>query len=427
MLAVLCPAVVTAAVPALGSAPDCDVPKPPPVCRKNDPGGEPRGRAPVGELESVVSVAGGVRVRGWVIDPDGTAAVGVRISVSGVVKKTLTASENRPDVAAAHPRQGADHGFDVLLAAMKGHPRICVQAVDKGPREPVTLGCQVLSAGPPAAPAGQATLSVATLNILGNDDTARAGGLPGFDVRISPMAAALRGFDVVGLQEVADASEAERLAHAAGFPYHTVGSAAGVPDQAILSRHPLSDVRRLEGPKPGCVLGINCGGPVWILAATADVHGQPVRIVNTHLSGDYAPQKLDRTAWRAAQAKYVKDVLVTPYRGHVVVVGDFNGDDSLVIAKGGPLLDAADTAPSVFPGPDGQPHCGDRIDLILPRPPMKALSYDGVYGGPYCPPAGMSDHPRVAAVLTLPKLAAPKPVNPEALCALRPRIPACLR
>jgi hypothetical protein len=70
---------------------------------------------PIGHVDEVRAVAGGIRVQGWAIDPDTTAPVRVRLTVDGAVVQEITASAARPDVAAAHPLYGAMHGFDMLL------------------------------------------------------------------------------------------------------------------------------------------------------------------------------------------------------------------------------------------------------------------------------------------------------------------------
>jgi len=382
---------------------------------------------PFGHLDEVSGGPGGVRVRGWALDPDTTAPVSAEVVVDGQPATTLTASLARPDVGAANPLYGDAHGFDTTFA-LKGHPRVCVRAVNVGPGDPKgEIGCAVATQELPAPPPGVHAMGIATLNIIGNDATAAAAGLPGFDQRLPTLAEAARGFDVVALQEVASADEVARLASRAGYPYYTTGGASDVPDIALMSRVPLSDVRRYEGPKPGCVLGVNCGGPVWILTATVELSGLPVRVISTHLSGDYQPQGLDRSAWRAAQAAFIKDTLVAPFGGRVVVTGDFNGNDDLVAPKG-PLGDAGAGAAYMVQSATGATHCGDRIDLILPRPPVIALAYDGVYGGDFCAPSGLSDHPRVSATLALDPPAPPPGPEPEPSPAPPPPTPSvCLK
>ena len=384
---------------------------------------------PFGAVDEVSAGPAGLRVRGWVIDPDSGGPADVRVTVDGVAAPPAVASARRPDVGAAFGDYGPDHGYDLSLPARPGHPRVCVSGLNLGPGSGDSpLGCRIVNPGPPPVAPGQRVMTVATINILGADDTATEHGYGSFAERLDDLATAAAGFDVVGLQEVASADQVRQLAERAGYPYWTLGDWAPdrFPDQAILSSVPLADVHRYEGPKSGCVLGINCGGPVWIVTATAVVRGQPVRIVNTHLSGDYAPQGLDRSAWRAEQAAFIRERLVDPFTGSVVVVGDFNGYDDLVRPKG-PLTDAADAAPTRVEVPDWGAHCGDRIDLVLTRAPMAPLAYDGVYGGDYCAPSGVTDHVRVGVVLSLPAPAAPSPQprpSPEP-CRFKPGFPPC--
>jgi endonuclease/exonuclease/phosphatase family metal-dependent hydrolase len=251
------------------------------------------------------------------------------------------------------------------------------------------------------------TVNVAQLNIIGADATAVAGGLAPFADRLAALTTAVTGFDVVALQEVGTVSEVTELATRAGYPFTTIATGSkSFPDLAFLSRLPLTDVRTDPGPKPGCVLGLNCGGPVWIHSATISVDGRPIRIVNIHVSADFGD--LDRSAYRAAQARFIKDNLIDPFQGRVLIAGDFNGNYDLA-QPGGPLLDsgavAVDKTASMPiptpPDPKWATHCGDRIELILTSPTMFPLTYDGVYGGAFCPPEGLSDHPRVSSIIAI--------------------------
>jgi len=393
--------------------------------------------APFGHLDEVTGGPSG-RIRGWAIDPDIAGSVSLELSVENHAPEALTAAAGRPDVAAAYPLYGPGHGFDVARP-IEGHPRVCVRAanVGPGPASKTLIGCAVATQDPGPVPAGTETMSIATLNIIGSDATAAAAGLPSFGARLGALAEAVAGFDVVGLQEVASPNEVAQLAERAGYRYYTVATGSGsFPDQGFLSRVPLTDVHTYEGPKTGCVLGINCGGPVWILVATTELHGKPIRVISTHLSGDYMNENgtgNDRSAWRAEQARYIADNLVAPFAGRVVVIGDFNGNDDLVAPRG-PLGDAAAQAPRTVNVAGWGSHCGDRIDLILPRAPMRARFYDGVYGGLSCTPAGVSDHPRVSALLDLnsptpqPPPSTPAPSAPapdDRVCASKPWTPGC--
>jgi endonuclease/exonuclease/phosphatase family metal-dependent hydrolase len=260
-------------------------------------------------------------------------------------------------------------------------------------------------------PESPASMRVATFNITGHATTRANYSLPPFSQALPGIAEGIRGHDVVALQEVASVDQLVTVARAAGYPYAEFTQPtldprpyAG-PDVALLSRTPLSNVVRVELPKPGCVLGINCGGPVWAVAAQTSVGGVPVTVVNTHLSADF--ESNNRSAWRKAQADYIRTRWIDGNPQRVIVLGDFNGEESL--HRGGPMTEAfataqRATAPADPADPDHDPTtCSARVDEIYVRAPMDVTGYDGRYGGdqPGCGPRGLSDHARISAVLPL--------------------------
>jgi hypothetical protein len=85
---------------------------------------------PFGSLDVVGQVPGGIRVAGWVIDPDSDITPPVHIYVDDKFAVSASADRHRPDVAAAFPRSGAAHGFDVVVPAPPGEHRICAYAID---------------------------------------------------------------------------------------------------------------------------------------------------------------------------------------------------------------------------------------------------------------------------------------------------------
>jgi GH25 family lysozyme M1 (1,4-beta-N-acetylmuramidase) len=83
------------------------------------------------------------RVAGWAIDPDTTAPIQVRFAVDWVAVGTATAGAGRPDVGAAFPAYGPDHGYAVDLPVSAGPRLVCVAAVNvaKGTTDKL-LGCR---------------------------------------------------------------------------------------------------------------------------------------------------------------------------------------------------------------------------------------------------------------------------------------------
>ncbi|MBO9556662.1 SpoIID/LytB domain-containing protein [Cellulomonas sp.] len=103
---------------------------------------------PFGNFEVAQAAAGGVRVKGWAIDPDTAAAIDVRVRVGGAVT-TVRADVRRDDVAAAYPSAGPLHGFDAVVPGASSGTA-CVTLVNVGVGSDTDLGCRTIaSAGTP--------------------------------------------------------------------------------------------------------------------------------------------------------------------------------------------------------------------------------------------------------------------------------------
>jgi hypothetical protein len=105
-------------------------------------------RLPQGDINSatVVATRDGVALRGWAFDPDTTAPSRADVWVNGKYRTTLTANLARPDVKAAFPAQGANHGFASTIALGAGNSQVCVYAINvgRGTTHP-SIGCQNVS------------------------------------------------------------------------------------------------------------------------------------------------------------------------------------------------------------------------------------------------------------------------------------------
>ncbi|PZE68084.1 hypothetical protein [Curtobacterium sp. MCBD17_021] len=88
--------------------------------------------SPFGSVDTAAAVPGGIRVRGWAIDPNAqTKAITVQASIDGAVTK-LTANGTRTDVARVHKAAGAAHGFDTVIPVATGSHRVCLTGVNVG-------------------------------------------------------------------------------------------------------------------------------------------------------------------------------------------------------------------------------------------------------------------------------------------------------
>jgi hypothetical protein len=103
---------------------------------------------PFGSLDQVSATSTGVHVSGWLIDPDGAPASAVHIYVDGAPALAPTADGSRPDVGAAYPSYGPDHGFDVTVDTARGSHQVCVYGIDSGGAGGnIVLGCRTVQVG----------------------------------------------------------------------------------------------------------------------------------------------------------------------------------------------------------------------------------------------------------------------------------------
>ncbi|HKA83228.1 MAG TPA: hypothetical protein VKD21_05165 [Acidimicrobiales bacterium] len=99
---------------------------------------------PYGRLDSVTAVEGGLRVRGWAVDPNTTGAIPVHIYIDDVGRAKLAANLSRSDVARAYPGAGANHGFDAVIRDVRpGYRNVCAYAINVGEGVSYTgIGCR---------------------------------------------------------------------------------------------------------------------------------------------------------------------------------------------------------------------------------------------------------------------------------------------
>ncbi|MCZ2822337.1 N-acetylmuramoyl-L-alanine amidase [Modestobacter sp. VKM Ac-2977] len=88
---------------------------------------------PVGSLDWIDGSGGTTRAGGWAWDPDrGAAPTEVHLYLDGGWAGAVTATGDRPDVAAAYPAAGAAHGYWATVAVPAGRHQLCAYAIDSG-------------------------------------------------------------------------------------------------------------------------------------------------------------------------------------------------------------------------------------------------------------------------------------------------------
>ena len=130
--------------------------------------GVPSG-TPIGNLDGVSAVSGGVLVRGWAWDSNTAAAVNVAITTPGTT--TVAANVNRSDVPKAYPKAGSKRGFEKVVTLGAGTHKICVTAKNVGAGADRSFGCRTVSVGgsataAPALASGAGSTVAATYQSL---------------------------------------------------------------------------------------------------------------------------------------------------------------------------------------------------------------------------------------------------------------------
>lgn len=99
---------------------------------------------PIGALGSMFTQPGGVRAKGWAIDPDDKrAAVRINARVDGQLVAGQNANLPRPDVASVHPIAGPNHGFSFDVPVPEGEHKVCVRALNIGDGALLLLRCAI--------------------------------------------------------------------------------------------------------------------------------------------------------------------------------------------------------------------------------------------------------------------------------------------
>lgn len=86
---------------------------------------------PIGNVDLVRRTPGGLLAVGWAIDLDTAEPITVEISRGDAVFPVV-ADRPRPDVGAAYPESGPNHGFEVTIPAIAGTYDVCATAINVG-------------------------------------------------------------------------------------------------------------------------------------------------------------------------------------------------------------------------------------------------------------------------------------------------------
>jgi hypothetical protein len=123
---------------------------------------------PFGSLDGVSTGPDTVRLTGWVIDPDTSGAVAIHVYVDGTYRLAATANRSRPDIGAAYPGYGNNHGFDVTVPISGGTHQVCVYAINvsNGSTNPL-IDCRTVDVGKPFGSLDRASAALGSIDVSG--------------------------------------------------------------------------------------------------------------------------------------------------------------------------------------------------------------------------------------------------------------------
>ncbi|HEX8078831.1 MAG TPA: fibronectin type III domain-containing protein [Jatrophihabitans sp.] len=122
---------------------------------------------PVGALESAPVQPGGFLATGYVLDPDVTGSIAVRIYLDGKYVASGLAAAPRPDLLARYPKHGQNHGFAIFTPASAGTHQLCAYGMNVGAGTVNTrFGCRTVSRTSDPVGSGASIARVGTSNAI---------------------------------------------------------------------------------------------------------------------------------------------------------------------------------------------------------------------------------------------------------------------
>ena len=101
---------------------------------------------PFGSVDALTAGPGKVSAAGWAIDPDTSAPIMVQMYIDGRANALTWANQPRPDVGAAYPSYGPNHGYNLTMATTPGPHTVCLYGINTGPGASTQLGCRAVAA-----------------------------------------------------------------------------------------------------------------------------------------------------------------------------------------------------------------------------------------------------------------------------------------
>jgi N-acetylmuramoyl-L-alanine amidase len=103
---------------------------------------------PYGSLDLAQRTLTGARVAGWSVDPDVPSPIQVAIYLDGVGVTWTAANLSRPDIGAAFPGYGNNHGYDTVISVGPGTHTVCTYGISVANGGNKLLGCAPVTGHP---------------------------------------------------------------------------------------------------------------------------------------------------------------------------------------------------------------------------------------------------------------------------------------
>lgn len=117
-------------------------------------------QSPVGSFDVIGARPGSLQAQGWALDPSTAEPIDVHAYVDGVFVGVLKADTLRPDVGAAFPGSGPNHGFSGSFATDAGSHNVCLYGINVGAGANSLIACRQITV--PTNPFGSLDFAVST-------------------------------------------------------------------------------------------------------------------------------------------------------------------------------------------------------------------------------------------------------------------------
>lgn len=232
---------------------------------------------PVGSLDSVTTVPGGVTLDGWAVDPDSVSSP-VTLSIQlGSTWQVLYANKAGENLDGQFPGAGSNHKFSGTLSAVPGRQTMCVYLVNAGGAGSTgNLGCRTVDV--PAAPAARGAITQLSAT---SSTISFAGWVVRPDTPLAPVPVAINvGSNWYAFSTGSPSPEAQQAVPGAS------------PNQGVTGTFPAS-----PGLNNVCIWAASSSGATSALACRTILVPEPASLLKDVQSISATASSIDFSGW----------------------------------------------------------------------------------------------------------------------------------